>query len=159
MTFEKGLGGVPDRVISETAKRFISNEIPGQSATFAPSVAEFVKAARSIPTDTLPRLPKPEPERQLSPAAKARMRLKMPMFQHANECGLMDQLDAANKAGFSAMAELAGKWGVPVPEELLSLPPVEAERQWANARNQAWADIHRNPPPFMRRQPRYSQAA
>ena len=87
------------------------------------------------------------------------MRLKSPMFAYANRSGLMDQLDTANKAGFSAMISLAHKWGVPIPEELLSMPGDDAERQWADARRRAWVEIERNPPPFLRRQRAKSQAA
>jgi hypothetical protein len=156
LTFEKGLGGVPDRAISETAMGFIRNEIPHQSATFAPSVAEFVQAARRVPIERVS-LPKPERELSVDDAAKARLRLKMPMYRHAAECNLMPQLDAANRAGFSAMIALADRWGVPIPEELLALPGDVAERQWEEARRMAWIEVERNPPPFLRRQ--RSQAA
>jgi hypothetical protein len=158
LTYEKGLGGVPDRAISETAIRFIRNEIPHQSPTFAPSVAEFVQAARRVPIERV-MLPKPERQREIDPGERARMRLKMPMYNHATRCGLMAGLDAANKAGFSAMISLAHKWGVPIPEELLSMPGDDAERQWADARRRAWVEIERNPPPFLRRQRAKSQAA
>lgn len=149
LTFEVGLGGVPEVAISETARRFLADEIPGRNPAFPPSVAEFVQAARRVPISR-PSLPSPEPERQMDHAAKARMRLKMPLYRHAQECGLMDDLDRANRAGVRAMMTLAERWGVPVPE-LLDMPEAEAERQWEVARSHAWADIRRNPPPFMRR--------
>lgn len=46
LTYEEDLAGISDQAICETAQRFRRNDIPDQSATFAPSVAEFVTAAR-----------------------------------------------------------------------------------------------------------------
>jgi hypothetical protein len=151
LTYEKALGGVPDQAISRTAAAFIRNEIPHQSATFAPSVAEFVQAARRVPIERIS-LPKPEREYSIDDAAKARLRLKMPMYRYATECNLMPELDAANRSGFSAMIALADRWGVEIPEELLTMPGDVAERQWDEARRMAWVEVERNLPPFLKRQ-------
>jgi hypothetical protein len=151
LTYSQALTGVPDQAIAETVRRFVTSQVPGQSATFAPSVAEFVREARRVPIDRVS-LPKPERELSVDDAAKARLRLKMPMYRYATECNLMPQLDAANRAGFSAMIALADRWGIPIPEELLALPGDVAERQWDEARRMAWIEIERNPPPFLRKQ-------
>lgn len=155
LTYNEALSGVSDQVISETARRFVSNAVESQSATFAPSVAEFAQEARRVARPVnkyaYPALPKPEPELRLSPAERARMRLKMPMYQYANANGKMHKLAKANKQGHSAMIALAVKWGIEVPAELLEIPGDQAEREWQTARNKAWAEIERNPPKFMRR--------
>ena len=150
-TFEKATAHIGSAAISEAARRFTCGEVKGANLTFAPSVAEFVQECKRVPTEHV-RLPKPAPQRRMPDAERLRMRLKMPMYNHATRCGLMDQLDAANKAGFSAMISLAHKWGVPIPEELLSMPGDDAELQWADARRRAWVKIERNPRPFLRRQ-------
>jgi hypothetical protein len=151
LTYSQALTGVPDQAIAETVRRFVTSQVPGQSATFAPSVAEFVQAARRVPIERVS-LPKPERELSIDEAAKARLRLKMPMYRHATECNLMPQLDAANRSGFSAMIALADRWGVEIPAELLALPGNVAERQWDEARRMAWVEVERNPPPFLKRQ-------
>jgi hypothetical protein len=155
-TFEKATAHVDNRAIAEAARRFTCGEVKTANPTFAPSVAEFVQECRRVPIER-PSLPKPERELSVDDAAKARLRLKMPMYRYATECNLMPQLDAANRSGFSAMIALADRWGVPIPEELLALPGDVAERQWDEARRMAWVEVERNPPPFLKRQ--RSQAA
>src|SRR6185312_3388420 len=123
---------------------------------YVPTPPELAKIVRTAVV--VQRVP---PQRQIAPTQtmpageRARMRLKMPMLQHARATGRTDELARANREGFAAMVALATSWGVPVPEELFAIPDEEAERQWHTARSRAWADIERNPPPFMRdyRQP------
>lgn len=47
-TFENALEGFSDEIICDTARKFVSGLIEGQSLTFSPSVAEFTKAARDL---------------------------------------------------------------------------------------------------------------
>jgi hypothetical protein len=47
-TFENALDGFTDEIICDTARKFVCGLVEGQSLTFAPSVAEFVKAARDL---------------------------------------------------------------------------------------------------------------
>lgn len=47
-TYEAVLDGVEPTIIADTAKRFTSGEVEGQSATFAPSVAQFNQEARRL---------------------------------------------------------------------------------------------------------------
>jgi len=47
-TFEEALSGTPDEIVCEVARKFVKGEIEGQSLTFAPSVAEFTKAASRL---------------------------------------------------------------------------------------------------------------
>lgn len=154
LTYEEDLQGISDQAICETAQRYRRNEIPEQNKTFAPSIAEFVDAARKqiefIAIRERPRLPDRRgyvPGNQELPGARERMRLKMPLYQYANELHLMDELDAANREGFGAMVNLATKWGIEIPQELLDRP--DAEDEWYRARNRSWSEIERNPPPFM----------
>lgn len=48
LTFAQALSGVSDPAIIEAAQRFSSGLVPGQSPTFAPSVAEFAQEARRL---------------------------------------------------------------------------------------------------------------
>lgn len=157
LTYDEDLQGISDQAICETAQRFRRNEIPDQNKTFAPSIAEFVDASRKqvehISIRDRPRLPEPRgyvPGNQELPGANERMRLKMPMYAYAERRGLMNELAQANKAGFGAMVVLATNWGIAIPQELLDRP--EAEDEWRRAHNRAWAEIDRNPPPFLRKQ-------
>lgn len=47
-TFEEALKDCADDIICDTARKFVGGLIDGQSLTFAPSVAEFTKAARDL---------------------------------------------------------------------------------------------------------------
>lgn len=62
-TYEAVLAAVSSQAIIDAAQRFASGDVPDQSLTFAPSVAEFVKQARFqaslIPTRNSPRLAPP----------------------------------------------------------------------------------------------------
>lgn len=156
LTYDEDTIGIPDAAIVEAAQRFRTGLVDGQKLDYAPSTALFCTEARRIatmlPFRGRPALPAPDkPERQKTPGEEARLRLKVPMWQHAYACGLMDELAEANRAGMGAMIVLATKWGIAIPEALLAIPEDEAERQWSIARNRAWVEIERNPPPFLRR--------
>jgi hypothetical protein len=62
-TFEASLGSASSAAVIEAAQRFTAGDIPGQSRTFAPSVAEFTQEARkveeAIQLRNRPRLPPP----------------------------------------------------------------------------------------------------
>lgn len=45
-TYEALLDGIDTSIVKATAKRFMAGKVPGQSLTFPPSTAEFVKACR-----------------------------------------------------------------------------------------------------------------
>jgi hypothetical protein len=154
-TYEAVLQDVTSQAIIEAAQRFTAGDVPEQSRTFAPSVAEFVQQARRqeehISIRDTPRLPAPRgyvPAADI-PGAQHRMRLKMPMWRYAYAHGRMDELAAANEAGFGAMVVLASKWGIKVPQELLD--DQQVEDRWRHAHNRAIAEIERNPPPCMRK--------
>jgi hypothetical protein len=63
LTFERALTEVGDPAIARAADRFSSNDVTGQSKTFAPAVAEFVDEARRcqeyLDIKARPRLPAP----------------------------------------------------------------------------------------------------
>lgn len=158
-TYSAVLRDTGSQAIIEASQRFVTGEVAGQSKTFSPSVAEFYTEVRRIdellPYRNRPALPSPaKTERQMSASEGQRMRLKVPMWRYAFEHGLINQLAEANRTGMAAMIVLATNWGIPVPEALFAIPDDEAERQWQLARNRAWAEIERNPPPFLRRQRR-----
>lgn len=166
MSFEQVLGDVSDAAIQEAALRFRRGEVPGQNKAFAPSSAEFNDEAKRLhdllPYRDRPKIPAPrrEPAPVQTPAERARMRLKMPMLRHAfRSREMMSALDRANRSGFGAMVVLSRDWGIPIPDELLSIPDDQAEQEWRTARNRAWAEIERNPPPFLRRRSAYREAA
>lgn len=47
-TYEAVLRDVSSQAVTDAAKRFMNGDVPGQSKTFAPSVAEFVQEARNL---------------------------------------------------------------------------------------------------------------
>lgn len=63
LTYEQALTGIGDRAIEDVARRFIAGDVSGQNTTFAPSIAEFKKAAVArqevIDIEATPRLPPP----------------------------------------------------------------------------------------------------
>lgn len=157
LTYDEALTGLDDGAICATAAKFVRGEVPGQNKTFAPSVAEFRDEVRRTPIPGRQYLPRRETDRQVGAGEQARMRLKVPMFNYAfpNET-LMAELAQANAAGMDAMVLLATKWGIPIPDQLND----QTNADWQRARNQALADIERNPPPCQRRMPRrYEDAA
>ena len=147
------LNGNPLWAIQETARRFIRGEVKGQSTRWSPHPPELAQVARGLVDEYRAeqqyQKPPPKAERAYSPdgAERARMRLKMPMLHRAfGNASLMSELAAANEAGMEAMVLLAGRWGIPVPAELLS----QTDEDWHRARRLAWSEIERNPPPFLR---------
>ena len=62
-TYEAVLQGISPQAVTEAAQRFTMGDVPGQSKTFAPSIAEFVAEARQrqeyIDLKARPRLPAP----------------------------------------------------------------------------------------------------
>jgi hypothetical protein len=62
-TYEAVLQDLSPQAVTEAAQRFTMGDVPGQSKTFAPSIAEFVAEARQrqeyIDIKARPRLPAP----------------------------------------------------------------------------------------------------
>lgn len=148
------LAGFTVEAIECGIRKFLRGECEGVNPKYCPHPPELAAIVRTAVVPhraTILRFPATANSDRPWPGEKERMRFKMPMWRHAFECGLMDELDAANRAGFGAMIVLAQNWGVAIPDELLAIPEAEAERQWHEARNRAWSAIEANPPPFMRR--------
>ena len=106
LTYDEDLAGISDLAIIETAQRFRRNEVPGQHDKFAPSVAEFVTAARKqadvIAIRSQPRISPPSyrPGR-LAPFQIAAERAKAanahrPVIQ---ENATLEQFQAMSRAG------------------------------------------------------------
>lgn len=125
LTYDQALTGIEDRAIEEAASRFITGDVPSQSRTFAPSVAEFVQEARKIhqilPYRGRPQLAPPARQhyREPSPAERIRMGFKMSVLSAGIGMGRVDDVADANRKGIEAMVALGHQWGVPVPDELL----------------------------------------
>lgn len=150
--YHLALRGFTAEAIAAGIAKFLRGECDGVSLKYCPHPPELADIIRTVvvPAWTaVPALPSPDPEPPVA-GERERMRFKMPMWRHAFECGLMDELDAANRAGFGAMVVLAQKWGMQIPEELLANEKV-TEREWCLAGNRARAAMEANPPPFMRR--------
>jgi len=126
LTYEEDLTGISDQAICETAQKFRRNEIPEQSATFAPSIAEFVTAARRqeefISIRSRPRLPRPalQPAPPLPPiqrrteAELARAAEIMREFHASAEREKLAAIEAER-------AEIRARYGL-TPERLASIP-------------------------------------
>lgn len=151
--YMQALNGFTIEAIAAGVTKFLRGECEGVNPKFCPHPPELAQIVRSAvvqsrvsqAVETIKRV-----HVQEVPGERERMRFKMPMWRHAFECGRMEELDAANRAGFEAMVVLAQKWGVPIPEELL----VDVDRtqaDWRIAGNRARAAMEANPPPFMRR--------
>lgn len=147
------LRGFSHESINAGIRKFLRGECDEVSPRFVPTPPEL---ARIVRTTSIASRPQQAERREHSapPASageRARMRLKMPMWQTAfSSPQRLDALAQANREGLGAMIVLASSWGVPVPDELLALPEIEGERQWREANSRAVAEIQRNPPPFMR---------
>jgi hypothetical protein len=116
---------VSSQAITETAQRFISGDVPDQSRTFSPSVAEFVQEARRwaslIPYRDRPSLPPPvrsQPHRFDDEQTRIRMGFKMNVLSAAIGLKAVDRVAEANRRGLEDMIALGQEFGVPVPEEL-----------------------------------------
>lgn len=122
-TFEAVLRDVSPQAIIEAAQRFVSGLVPGQSATFAPSIAEFAQEARRIdevlPLRGRPKLTytKPAPVHQTQ-KDRIRMSFKLSVLSEGLRLRQVDRVAEANKAGMDEMMALAQDWGVSIPEEL-----------------------------------------
>ncbi len=149
--YVEALRGMTAEAIEAGIRRFLRGEVEGVSPRFVPTPPEL---ARIVRTAVVPeRIPEPRriaPSHSETPGERARMLLKMPMFNHAFSTGQMDELARAHREGQGAMIVLALKWGIEVPQELLDLDEETAEQEWRQARNRAIAEMERNPPPFLR---------
>lgn len=151
MLYVEALRGFTVEGIRAGITKFIRGECDDVSPRFIPTPPELAKIVRTVIVPSrIPEDRRIAPFRYSNHGERDRMRLKMPMFNHAFSNGLMDQLAKANREGMGAMIVLATKWGIAIPPELLMIPDSEAEHQWHVARNRALAEIERNPPPYMR---------
>lgn len=154
--YMQALAGFSIEAIAAGITKFLRGECADVNPKFCPHPPELAQIVRSAvvqsrvsqAVETIKRV-----HVQEVPGERARMRFKMPMWRHAWDCGLMDELDAANRAGFGAMVVLAQKWGVEIPEELLA-DEVRTETDWRIAGDRARAAMEANPPPFMKRRNR-----
>lgn len=145
-------GFTPD-AIAEGIAKFLRGECQDVNPKFCPHPPELAQIVRTaVVQHRVTRTVETIKQIHVEPVAgeRDRMRLKMPMWRYAFAAGLMDELDAANRAGFGAVVVLAHKWGIPVPEELLA-DEAKTEYEWRVIGNRARAAMEANPPPFMRR--------
>lgn len=122
-TFEAALRGVSSQAVAEAAERYIKGDVPEQSLTFAPSIAEFVKQAKFvdgvIPMRNRPRLVHDrEWKPQEDPATRARMGFKMNVLSAGIAHNAVGRVSKANERGLEEMVALAQEWGVTVPDEV-----------------------------------------
>lgn len=147
MAYVEALTGMTLDGIHAGIRKFIRGQCEDVSPRFLPTPPELARIVRgAIVLNRIPEGRRIAPFRHPDDAARARMRLKMPMYRFAMNSGAMDELDQANRAGLEAMVLLATRWGVPIPAELAD----QTNAEWFTARNRAWAEMERNPPPFMR---------
>jgi hypothetical protein len=127
-TFEAALRGVTSQAVIEAAQRFTCGDVPGQSKTFAPSIAEFVQQARFVadvlPMRGRPALPAPGGDyvsnSRDTPEARIRMGFKMSVLSAGVAMGKVDMVAEANKRGLEDMIGLGQQWAVTIPEDLWS---------------------------------------
>lgn len=142
LTFEEDLTGISNQAIVEAAQRYRRNEIPGQNETFAPSVAEFVTAARRqeeyISIRNRPRIAGP-PIRPLPQSAPVQRRTDA---ERARATKLMSQFNAVvdreKDAKLAAeRAEIRARYGMtdevlaamkdqPLPEGMAQVGDIKA---------------------------------
>lgn len=150
LAYVEAMTGFPVESIHAGIRKFLRGECEDVSPRFVPTPPEL---ARIVRTAVIPvRIPAArwiEPIRR-DDGERARMRLKVPMFQYAFARGCMDLLAEANAQGFTAMAALATKWGIDIPEEFAGVQDDRIESDWRAARARAWNEIDRNPPPCIR---------
>lgn len=150
MAYIEALSGTTVDALHAGIRKFLRGECQDINPRYVPTPPELARIVRSaVVQNRVPEERRIAPFRSAGEGERARMRLKVPMLNYAFERGLVDRLDRANREGFGAMVALATDWGIPIPDELLAIPDDEAERQWHLARNRAWAEIERNPPPFL----------
>lgn len=96
---------------------------PGQSLTFAPSVPEFVREARRVQAAHAFRGgPKPARPPEAPPPTlqeRARVGFKVSVLCAGLRRHEIEQVVEANRRELDAMVELARRWGLPIPLELL----------------------------------------
>lgn len=156
LAYIEALRGMTLDAITAGIRKFLRGECEGVSMKFVPTPPELARIVRTAVVPSLiPRERRIAPFRHPDEAERARMRLKFPMFRYAFGSGLMDDLDRANRDGLEAMVMLAAKWGIPIPPELSD----QTDADWRAARSRAWAEIERNPPPFMRGRRTFQEAA
>jgi hypothetical protein len=125
LTYEEDLTGISDQAIVETAQKYRRNQIANQSETFAPSIAEFITAARRqeefISIRNRPRLPSPavrpappaSPEQRRTEEERQRQQKRMAEF-HAS-------YEREKDAKFEAKrADIRARYGM-TPEVLASI--------------------------------------
>lgn len=150
MAYIEAINGTSLGSLQAGIRKFLRGECQDVNPRYVPTPPELARIVRTaVVPERVPEERRIAPFRPASDGERARMKLKMPMWSYAFERGLIDRLDRANREGFGAMVALATDWGVKIPDELLAIPEGEAERQWNLARNRAWAEIERNPPPFL----------
>ena len=148
LAYVEALRGLSLDAIRAGVSKFLRGECD-VNPRYVPTPPELARIVRTaVVPERIPEHRRIEPFRYSNDGERARMRLKMPMFNHAvGSEQRMSELAAANAAGLDAMVILADKWGVAIPEDL----HVQTNEDWHRARNQALAEMYRNPPPYMRR--------
>jgi len=125
LTYEEDLTGVSDQAIIETAQKFRRNQVPNQNPTFAPSVAEFITAARwqeeFVSIRNRPRLPRPP----IQPAPPSPPEQRRTDAERARAVELMRQFNASREREKDAKAEaeraeIRARYGI-TPERLASI--------------------------------------
>lgn len=164
LAYIEALRGMTLDAINAGIRKFLRGECDDVNPRFIPTPPELARIVRtavvqhrvSQAVENIKRVTMRE-----IPGERARMKLKMPLFQAAFGRGArMDELVRANESGFEAMVALAVRWGAPVADETMAaLNSPNAEQDWRAVRNRAWAAIEANPPPFMRGPQRFQQAA
>lgn len=144
MAYCEALRGASVDAIRAGVSKFLRGECEGVSSKFTPTPPELARIVRTA--TVVQRLPQIEHRRRdaasMDDKAKARMRLKMPMLNHAwGNAVLMAELDRANKNGLDEMVILAMKWGIAIPDELNG----QTDAEWRVARNRAWGEVERSP--------------
>jgi hypothetical protein len=158
--YMQALQGFTIEAIAAGILKFLRGECEGVNPKYCPHPPELAQIVRTaVVPNRIPQERRIVHHTQLLPGEKARLRLKVPLWQAAeNNPDRLNELARANAAGFGAMVVLASKWRVPVPQELLDMPEDQAEREWHRARNNALAAIEADPPPYMRNKRRKSAA-
>lgn len=151
MAYIEALSGTTVDALHAGIRKFLRGECQDINPRYVPTPPELARIVRgAVVQNRVPEERRIAPFRHSTEGERDRMKLKFPMLQYAwGSPALMDKLANANRDGFGAMVALATDWGVKIPEELLTIPDDEAERRWHLARNRAWAEIERNPPPFL----------
>ncbi len=159
-SYVKALSGCTAEAIKAGVVKVLRGEVESINPRFVPTPPELARVIRTAVVQR--RVPEERrlsaPPRPTVDGARARMRLKMPMYQAAEHNPVrIDQLAKANAEGLQAMILLASRWVVTIPAELYDVPIEEGERLWRQARSRAWTEIEARPPPFLRHQRRFTE--